>query len=120
MSQSSIIWDKLISCKNEIINIFNENGTEYDEPGLAHFNNDLWINRVWQNENVRRAHIDVVDARDTKGLWPPTFSDVDASFDPWQFVAWCSNKLKGITMTKVKVADHSAVFIHATATEDLI
>ena len=69
MSQSSIIWDKLISCKDEIINIFNANGTEYDEPGLAHFNNELWINRVWQNEHVRRAHIDVVDARDTKGLW---------------------------------------------------
>jgi len=69
MSQNSIIWDKLIECKNEIINIFDANGTEYDEPGLAHFNNELWINRVWQNENVRRAHIDVVDARDTKGLW---------------------------------------------------
>jgi phycocyanobilin:ferredoxin oxidoreductase len=69
MSQSSVIWDKLIECKNEIINIFDANGTEYDEPGLAHFNNELWINRVWQNEHIRRAHIDVVDARDTKGLW---------------------------------------------------
>ena len=69
MSQSSIIWDKLIECKEEILNIFDANGTEYDEPGLAHFNNELWINRVWQNEHVRRAHIDVVDARDTKGLW---------------------------------------------------
>lgn len=69
MSQSSIIWDKLIKCKEEIINIFDANGTEYDEPGLAHFNNELWINRVWKNENVRRAHIDVVDARETKGLW---------------------------------------------------
>jgi hypothetical protein len=69
MSKNSIIWDKLISCKEEIIKIFDENATEFDEPGLAHFNNDLWINRVWQNEHVRRAHIDVVDARDTKGLW---------------------------------------------------
>ena len=65
----SIIWDRLIECKDEIINIFEENATEFDEPGLAHFNNDLWINRVWRNDNVRRAHIDVVDARDTKGLW---------------------------------------------------
>lgn len=65
----SIIWDRLIECKDEIINIFEENATEFDEPGLAHFNNDLWINRVWRNDDVRRAHIDVVDARDTKGLW---------------------------------------------------
>jgi hypothetical protein len=65
----SIIWDRLIECKDEIINIFDENAKEYDEPGLAHFNNDTWVNRVWRNDHVRRAHIDVVDARDTKGLW---------------------------------------------------
>jgi hypothetical protein len=65
----SIIWNRLIECKDEIINIFEERATEFDEPGLAHFNNDLWINRVWCNDNVRRAHIDVVDARDSKGLW---------------------------------------------------
>ena len=65
----SIIWNKLIECKDEIINIFEERATEFDEPGLAHFNNDLWINRVWRNDHVRRAHIDVVDARDSKGLW---------------------------------------------------
>lgn len=65
----SIIWDRLIECKDEIINIFDANATEYDEPGLAHFNNDTWVNRVWRNDHVRRAHIDVVDARETKGLW---------------------------------------------------
>ena len=65
----SIIWNKLIECKNEIIEIFDGVATEFDEPGLAHFNNDTWVNRVWRNDHVRRAHIDVVDARDTKGLW---------------------------------------------------
>jgi len=65
----SVIWDRLIECKDEIINIFEERATEFQEPGLAHFNNDLWINRVWRNDDVRRAHIDVVDARDSKGLW---------------------------------------------------
>ena len=65
----SVIWDRLIECKDEIINIFDKNAVEYNEPGLAHFNNDTWVNRVWRNDHVRRAHIDVVDARDTKGLW---------------------------------------------------
>ena len=65
----SVIWDRLIECKDEIINIFNASATEYQEPGLDHFNNDLWVNRVWHNDDVRRAHIDVVDARDSKGLW---------------------------------------------------
>jgi len=68
---SSIIWDKLISCKDEIIEIFEENGNEIHEPGMDHFNqpDGGWINRVWANDHVRRAHIDVVDARETKGLW---------------------------------------------------
>jgi phycocyanobilin:ferredoxin oxidoreductase len=65
----SIIWNKLIECQNEIIKIFDNYAIEYEEPGLAHFNNDTWINRVWHNSSVRRAHIDVVDVRDTKGLW---------------------------------------------------
>jgi len=67
----SIIWDKLINCKDEIINIFDEQATEIQEDGLDYFNRPEsgWINRVWANEAVRRAHIDVVDARETKGLW---------------------------------------------------
>ena len=67
----SVIWDRLIECQNEIINIFNEYAEEIQEEGLADFNqpDNGWINRVWANSSVRRAHIDVVDARTTKGLW---------------------------------------------------
>ena len=67
----SVIWNSLIDCKDEIIGIFNEYATEIEEPGLEAFNrpDSGWLNRVWANDNVRRAHIDVVDARDTKGLW---------------------------------------------------
>lgn len=67
----SILWDKLIECKDEIINIFNENANEYQESGLEAFNDPSgnWINRTWHSDSVRRAHIDVVDARDSKGLW---------------------------------------------------
>ena len=67
----SLLWDKLIACQNEIIDIFNKNATEYNEEGLDAFNDPSngWTNRTWHSESVRRAHIDVVDARDTKGLW---------------------------------------------------
>ena len=65
----SILWNHLIQCQNDIIDIFNDQAVEFDEPGLSHFNSDTWVNRVWHNDSVRRAHIDVVDARDTKGLW---------------------------------------------------
>ena len=58
----SILWNHLIQCQNDIIDIFNDRAVEFDEPGLAHFNSDTWVNRVWHNDSVRRAHIDVVDA----------------------------------------------------------
>tara|TARA_E500000178_G_scaffold325600_1_gene353060 strand:- start:1010 stop:1693 length:684 start_codon:yes stop_codon:yes gene_type:complete len=66
-----MIWDQLIDCKNQIIQAFDHHGVEVNEPGMEHFNqpDGSWINRVWSNEDVRRAHIDVVDARDSKGLW---------------------------------------------------
>ena len=66
-----MIWEKLIDCKNEIISVFDQKAEEFEEPGLAHFNtaDGGWINRVWRNDSIRRAHIDVVDARTTKGLW---------------------------------------------------
>jgi phycocyanobilin:ferredoxin oxidoreductase len=67
----SIIWNRLIECQNEIIGIFDDYAKEIEEPGLSAFNrpDSGWINRVWANDSVRRAHIDVVDARDSKGLW---------------------------------------------------
>ena len=37
--------------------------------GMDRFNQPGWVNRTWSNMSIRRAHIDVVDARETKGLW---------------------------------------------------
>jgi phycocyanobilin:ferredoxin oxidoreductase len=65
----SIIWDKLIECQNSIIDVFDKYGEEVDELGMDKYNQGNWVNRVWTGKGFRRAHIDVVDARDTKGLW---------------------------------------------------
>lgn len=67
----SILWNHLIDCQNKIIEIFDNNAEEYQEDGLEEFNKEGsgWTNRTWKNDSVRRCHIDVVDARDTKGLW---------------------------------------------------
>ena len=48
---------------------FNETGEEINEPGMDRFNQPGWVNRVWRSDSYRRAHVDVVDARETKGLW---------------------------------------------------
>lgn len=67
----SIIWDKLIDCQDKIIKIFDEQAIEIHEDGLDYFNrpDGGWINRVWSNDSIRRAHIDIVDARESKRLW---------------------------------------------------
>jgi phycocyanobilin:ferredoxin oxidoreductase len=36
---------------------------------MDRFNQPGWVNRVWSSDSYRRAHVDVVDARETKGLW---------------------------------------------------
>lgn len=65
----SIIWDKLIGCQESIIDVFEKHGHEVDEVGMDKYNQGNWVNRVWSGKGFRRAHIDVVDARESKGLW---------------------------------------------------
>jgi phycocyanobilin:ferredoxin oxidoreductase len=65
----SAVWLKLIQIKNLFENKFSETGVEVYEPGMERFNQPGWVNRVWTSGSYRRAHVDVVDARDTKGLW---------------------------------------------------
>lgn len=62
----SLIWNRLIDIQLEFERLFNSTGEEYQEPGLDRFN---WYNKVWSSKLYRRAHIDVVDARETRGLW---------------------------------------------------
>ena len=40
---------------------------------MKQFNKKGWVNRTWKNDSIRRAHVDVVDARETKGLWMMQF-----------------------------------------------
>ena len=69
MNKHSNVWDTLISIQQALEDKFNETGTEISEPGMERFNQPGWVNRVWTSDKYRRAHVDVVDARDTKGLW---------------------------------------------------
>ena len=65
----SQVWTTLIEIQNLLVAEFDRTGKEIQEPGMERFNQPGWINRVWTSENYRRAHVDVVDARDSKGLW---------------------------------------------------
>jgi hypothetical protein len=65
----SDVWDTLIKVQEYFVEAFDRTGNEVNEPGMDRFNQPGWVNRVWSSDNYRRAHIDVVDARETKGLW---------------------------------------------------
>lgn len=65
----SKVWDTLINVQKLLEKKFSETGYEIQEPGMERFNQPGWVNRVWSSGWYRRAHIDVVDARETKGLW---------------------------------------------------
>jgi hypothetical protein len=65
----SKVWDTLIEVQHLFETSFDKTGTEVFEPGMDRFNQPGWVNRVWTSDKYRRAHVDVVDARLTKGLW---------------------------------------------------
>jgi len=65
----SNVWDTLIKIEEYFEQQFYATGSIIHEPGMDRFNQPGWVNKVWQSSHYRRAHIDVVDARETKGLW---------------------------------------------------
>ena len=65
----SQVWDTLIEIQTLLEESFEKTGVEVFEPGMDRFNQPGWVNRVWSSDKYRRAHVDVVDARITKGLW---------------------------------------------------
>jgi phycocyanobilin:ferredoxin oxidoreductase len=66
---TSNVWDTLIEIQHLLEEQFDKTGKEIYETGMDRFNQPGWVNRVWTSDTYRRAHIDIVDARETKGLW---------------------------------------------------
>ena len=65
----SNVWDTLIGIEQYLEYKFYATGSIIHEPAMERFNQPGWVNKVWTSSRYRRAHIDVVDARETKGLW---------------------------------------------------
>ena len=63
------VWDTLIDIQHLLEDSFDKTGREIQEPGMDRFNQPGWVNRVWTSSAYRRAHVDVVDARESRGLW---------------------------------------------------
>lgn len=68
-TSTSKVWETLIEIQQLLESSFDRTGSEIFEPGMDRFNQPGWVNRVWSSDRYRRAHVDVVDARSSKGLW---------------------------------------------------
>ena len=64
-----MIWNHLIEWQDEVVQNLNLVAKRVEEPGMDRFNQPGWVNLVWASDWARRIHLDVVDARDTRGLW---------------------------------------------------
>ena len=65
----SQVWNTLVDVQEYFEIAFHNSGWLLHEKSMDRFNKPGWVNLVWESDSYRRAHIDIVDARDTKGLW---------------------------------------------------
>lgn len=91
------VWDKMIQLADEITKRFQQTGELVDDPAAKKF---PWANHVYASNRFRRAHIDIVDARQDKKLWMmhvcifPHFNDPSPIFG---FDAVCGrHKITGV------------------------
>jgi phycocyanobilin:ferredoxin oxidoreductase len=63
------LWNELIGLQTMLEDQFNNTGTLVVESCNTRFNHKGWIHSVWESDLYRRAHIDIIDERETRGLW---------------------------------------------------
>lgn len=91
------VWDKMLHLADEIVKRFEATGELVDDEHAKKF---PWANHVYRSPSYRRAHIDIVDAREDKKLWMmhvcvfPHFNDPSPIFG---FDAVCGkHKVTGV------------------------
>ena len=89
-------WDKIEALAKHFEDRFNSTGDAI-EGNLAHQYN--WHNSLWNSNKYRRAHVEIVDNRDTHGIYilhATIFAHTDDASPIWGFDAVCGkNKITG-------------------------
>jgi hypothetical protein len=66
---TSNFWEQLESVNALFIDAFSASGTEVSDPAYDYFAKHGWVNQGWTSPNFKLAHVNLVDARETRGLW---------------------------------------------------
>jgi hypothetical protein len=51
------------------LNTFQQSGEEVSDPIAGQFNNPGWSNQTWSSSLYRKAHVNIIDVLDARGLW---------------------------------------------------
>ena len=92
----SEIWNRMQACSDAMRYKMQVAGRKVDDPALEKY---TWENHVYTSEKYRRGHVEVVDQRDTSGLFilhATVFPNINSNAPIWGFDAVCGkNKITG-------------------------
>lgn len=70
MSDAFEVWPRARELADKIISRFNNYEREDINPEYEiHVDNFTWKNYLWKSDKFKRAHIEIVDATETKKMW---------------------------------------------------
>ncbi len=59
----------LTDIQHLFIDNFKQSGEEISDPVAEQFNNPGWSNTTWVSSLYRKAHVNIIDVMNTRGLW---------------------------------------------------
>ena len=70
MTEEFLVWPRARELADKIISRFKSYERESINPKYEiHVDNFMWKNYLWKSEKFKRAHIEIVDASETKKMW---------------------------------------------------
>ena len=95
----SLVWDKMIPLSQTILDTLEQNTDDELKYTAEQGNGYLWENYIFTSRNYRRAHVEIVDAREAKKIWVmhmTIFPELDDPSPIFGFDVVCgANKITG-------------------------
>lgn len=92
----TVVWDKVKELADTITDVFSLNSTYSTSHNVGNYN---WVNEVFSNSKFRRAHVEIVDFRETHKVYilhATVFPHYNDPSPIWGFDAVCGpNKITG-------------------------
>jgi hypothetical protein len=95
----SLVWDKMIPLSQNILETLEQTTDDELKYTAEQGSGYLWENYIFTSRNYRRAHVEIVDAREAKKIWVmhmTIFPELDDPSPIFGFDVVCgANKITG-------------------------